>query len=420
MNAASIPGPIRSKLDRFLPQWEAQGRKAVFYAAGALTRLLVEGHHLGTLMVLGIIDKDPGLQGKSLGPHRIHPIEDLMEMAPDLIVVASSMYHREICRELLERFGDRGPEIFDLCEDQPPLAAYLWAMSGLAERHGLRLERSGEDVVRIIRPGHPRKVIELQLRSAGFAPGIITLFEDLLSSYEPDQKSEGEILLRINQPRYRAFPKAGISLFSPAQTDNESNLEHLLAAARLKPGESVVDVGAYAGDTTYFFSRAVGAEGRVLAIEPDPESFAALQRNLAEHQLANVTAASTAVWDKQGEMAFSAGGTTISGITLQPEPWETIVRVPTQTLEAILDEYGFQHVDFLKMDIEGAEFTVLPQAMEVLRRLRPRMILEIHGQKEGPDTLARGLALLSEIGFHVSILEDRSEQALVSADWPRG
>jgi hypothetical protein len=71
------------------------------------------------------------------------------------------------------------------------------------------------------------------------------------------------------------------------------------------------------------------------------------------------------------------------------------------------------------MEIEGAEFTVLPQARELLVRLRPRMILEIHGEREAPRTVAHVMAFLDAAGFRAWPLDvdAGATQALVQAEW---
>jgi FkbM family methyltransferase len=408
-----VPPELRGLLGERLPEWLRAGRRAILVPAGNLARTLLEGGELAGLELLAVADSDRRLHGAAMGPHRVRALEELPCLGADLVLVASTRFHQELTRALRDLLGPAGPEVVDLCTG----VSFRSVLAGMAAARGLELEeRPG--FLRVVRPGRPRKVIELDLRSRDFATGLVEHFDDLLGGEVPDRSDDEELLVRINRPKYRVFKESGVSLFSPCQTDNEANILALLRAADLREGEQVVDLGAYSGDTTYFFAKAVGPRGRVLAVEPDPESFAALERNVREQGLDNVATEPSAVWDQAGTIVFQSGGVTTSRVATDELSTRT-VSVPTRTLEALLERHGFGRVDFLKMDIEGAEFTVLPQAREILRRLRPRMILEVHGEGTEPRTVAGVLAFLEEAGFRAWILqvEVGDSQALVQAEW---
>ena len=75
--------------------------------------------------------------------------------------------------------------------------------------------------------------------------------------------------------------------------------------ALIRPGATVVDVGAYIGTHTLAFARFVGLKGRVISIEPQDESFALLQRNVSANRLTNVRMEHAAAADHVGTLHAS-------------------------------------------------------------------------------------------------------------------
>ena len=155
-------------------------------------------------------------------------------------------------------------------------------------------------------------------------------------------------------------------------------LEEILA-----PGGVFVDVGANFGVYTLVASSLVGLEGRVLAAEPTAQSFAVLQQNLELNRSSNVEAFQVALaeanskswlnygWDPVGNWLSQNGGEG-EGEGDQGE------EVRTESLDQILEDAGVDHVDAIKIDVEGAEERVLRGAIRCLTNLRPIVIFEFN------------------------------------------
>jgi FkbM family methyltransferase len=236
------------------------------------------------------------------------------------------------------------------------------------------------------------------------ACALIDHFDDLLAAEVPDRTDDDDIVLNIINAKYRPLAP-GVALFSPSLAEGMTVAEVYLQAGAVRPGDTVLDLGAFCGDTSYFFSKAVGPAGRVLAVEPDPDSFAALVRNVRELGLDNVQVDASAVWDADGEVTFQAAGTTTSSVAEAPGELlvgeQRVIRVPTLTLESLLRRHGIDRVDFIKMDTEGAELRVLQGARALLERLRPRMVIEVHNDPSGNGCARTIGELLAGIGFKV-------------------
>jgi FkbM family methyltransferase len=150
-----------------------------------------------------------------------------------------------------------------------------------------------------------------------------------------------------------------------------------LAWARLliRPGMTVFDLGAHVGYYCRFLSRLVGPQGRVYAFEASPENQAVLRRNLSSPRFANVEVVPMAVSDHEGVMRlFVSPGhsnhSLIEGFTAA----NGILEIPTISIDAFAEKRGIAAIDFIKMDIEGAETMALNGMREMVRK-SPRPVL---------------------------------------------
>ncbi len=117
----------------------------------------------------------------------------------------------------------------------------------------------------------------------------------------------------------------------------------------IRKGMVVVDVGANVGYFTRLFSKLVGPEGKVYAFEPDAEAFEFLSFNTAH--LSNVQIFPYAVSDSEGEARFYHIPRATSSHTLIPTENAEESVVKTVSLDSLIPE----HIDMIKIDIEGAE-----------------------------------------------------------------
>ena len=135
-----------------------------------------------------------------------------------------------------------------------------------------------------------------------------------------------------------------------------------------RPGEVVIDVGAHIGLYTLKAARAVGANGRVIAVEPGPQSFLILKDNVALNHLDNVTVVNAALSDRAGQSKFYAcTDPSLSGFELQPNArLREVTTVRVMVLDDVLNNLGISRVDWMKIDVEGAETKVLKGGVHLL------------------------------------------------------
>lgn len=174
---------------------------------------------------------------------------------------------------------------------------------------------------------------------------------------------------------------------SLAETVEEQQRNLYEGSAAVQPGDIVLDCGANIGVyTRHALDR--GAK-LVVAIEPAPESLACLRRNV-EKEIASgrVVVYPKGVWNQDAELQISISGdwaSTAASVVLDRGPKG--VMVPLTTIDKLVAELQLPRVDFIKMDIEGAESQALEGALETVRRFRPRMSIAVEHRPSDPDTI---------------------------------
>ena len=138
---------------------------------------------------------------------------------------------------------------------------------------------------------------------------------------------------------------------------------------------TIVDAGANIGLTSaYFASR--HPDVRILAIEPEAQNFELLLKNTAPYP--NIQAVRAALWSESGVIGVVDSGTGAWGFRTEAMTDAMAGNaVRAATLDELLDEHGFDHVDLLKMDIEGAEVEVFADTSAWIDRVNV-VVAELH------------------------------------------
>jgi FkbM family methyltransferase len=157
----------------------------------------------------------------------------------------------------------------------------------------------------------------------------------------------------------------------------------------LRPGMTVLDIGAHHGLYTLLAAKRVGRHGRVIAFEPSPQECRRLAKHVRVNRCKNVQVEACAVGDTPGEAdLFIVDGFRDWGNSLRPpavpEPTRR-VRVRVRRLDDLLEERGIEHVDFIKLDAEGGELAVLEGARRLLQTPpRPAILVEVEDIRTRP------------------------------------
>lgn len=166
----------------------------------------------------------------------------------------------------------------------------------------------------------------------------------------------------------------------------EINVSRLLA---LNEGEVLVDIGAHIGRYTIQAGKMVGKEGLVVAVEPECNNFAVLLRNIQQNKLDNVVPLSFAAWNKQRKLKLyiseKSGWYKLEGTEGK------FIEVEGKKVDDVIKMLELQRVDWIKVDVEGAEFEVIEGTSNTIKKFYPKMIIEITNKKT--------IQLMEDLGY---------------------
>lgn len=191
--------------------------------------------------------------------------------------------------------------------------------------------------------------------------------------------------LRVGESRFR-FPPFELHRYATATGTVDCWLGNVIAVlerqywferdgVRIAPerGDVVIDAGACFGDTAIAFAEAVGPAGHVHAFEPLGSQYEIIAHNLAANPAlaGRITIHRFALDDASGKQLFFTQGA-------GARPAEDGEQVETRTL----DDFDFAQVDYIKLDIEGAESACLRGAERTIRRFKPKLGVSIYHSME--------------------------------------
>lgn len=185
--------------------------------------------------------------------------------------------------------------------------------------------------------------------------------------------------------RARADGDAGYLRVSPYR-------EYDHPTVRARPGETVIDVGAFWGDSARRFAWQMKGRGTIVALEPSVESY----RRLARQPIPGLVPLCFGAWDEHAVLRFDEAG----GSSKIQEQGATTAHVAP--IDDLVDDLGLERVDVIKLDVEGAERRALDGARRTLERFRPKVLLSIYHRRSDPYELPAKLrALCPDYDFYV-------------------
>lgn len=147
----------------------------------------------------------------------------------------------------------------------------------------------------------------------------------------------------------------------------------------VQPGWTVVDAGANVGVYSLMMAKRIAPHGRVHAFEPVPALNRLLKRNLMLNPELAITTQGSALSGGEGEVTIYVPSHNNKGMSsLHPDGGShTCYSVPKTSLDRYVQHCGIDRLDFVKIDVEGHELSVLRGAAQTLARLRPRIACEL-------------------------------------------
>lgn len=208
----------------------------------------------------------------------------------------------------------------------------------------------------------------------------------------------GKKLLIKNEQGFRFWVRANTADVVICSTKYE---EAVISKFSPIKGDIVIDIGANIGKYTIYTANLVGVQGKVIAIEPFQETFDLLCKNIQENNLQErIVPLKLAIFDKKGKEKIyflndaSLTNSIVYNITSDYQ------EVETDTLDSIIETIGIDHVDWLKIDVEGSEYNVLLGAINTLKKNNLKLIMEIFKVNK-----EKVVTLLTTLGYSITTLE---------------
>jgi FkbM family methyltransferase len=185
----------------------------------------------------------------------------------------------------------------------------------------------------------------------------------------------------------------------------------------IKPGQTVLDIGANIGIYSLYFSRQVGPNGKIIAFEPDKHTFSILKKNLEKNNCANVIPSNCALSNFDGvahiglppdleneNLKYKDAFNIVEQVKASDNNADPNSLTEVRILDNYIQELGVTKVDLIKIDIEGAELLCFEGAVNILKTQRPVIIFEGDEErvKNFDYNLTKLLIFINNLGYKLT------------------
>lgn len=219
--------------------------------------------------------------------------------------------------------------------------------------------------------------------------GITWLQEKILKHQEDRQIKTiklGELSLKYKRP------------YEVLHTYTELFVDEIYRFETKEAKPFIIDAGANIGLSVLYF-KSLYPSAEVIAFEPDEDNCKLLRENISLNNLKDVTVEQAAVWIKDETLYFNSAGSQGSKIAEEKDEQKNRIKVEAIRLADIIAQ---RQIDFLKIDIEGAEFGVLKDCANALGKVK-HLFVEYHGKVNETEKLVELLSIVQKAGFNVYI-----------------
>ena len=220
---------------------------------------------------------------------------------------------------------------------------------------------------------------------------IFTSFTDL--KFMAKKFSKAEFLYRAYKYRY---------------VEDKAELVYLVK--NINPGDFVLDIGAHKGGYLHWIRKTTGANGKVMAFEPQPILYDYLKKSIGSFGYKNVKLHNAGVSSEAGSLELfvpKAEGLTSPGATFEKRMDQQghFIDVPVFKIDELLEDRE-RPVSFIKIDVEGHELEVFKGAEELLMEDKPKLLFECENRHLNDRTVHDVFDYLKDLGFEGSFFKN--------------
>lgn len=240
----------------------------------------------------------------------------------------------------------------------------------------------------------PSPVVRLAARSMVWVPGLRPVLERFAHAIA---SGEGTIQRGVGKGlRFRA----DVAIAGYRLGTTEPAFQRALAA-HVRPGSVVYDLGANVGFYTVICARLVGAEGRVVAVEPFPASADIIRHNARINGFDTVDVVEAAIAGAPGRGWLQTQNHDAVTFRLSSDRDAAGLDVALTSVDALVGD-GFPLPNVIKVDVEGAEVAALRGMAQTLAEARPVVLVEVHhAVRDFADVIAE---VATPLGYRASVL----------------
>lgn len=171
------------------------------------------------------------------------------------------------------------------------------------------------------------------------------------------------------------------------------------SAIKVGEGDVVIDAGGCFGDTALYFAHEVGTKGRVYTIEFIPSNLEIMDKNFSMNPnlQQQITIVKNPLWDKSNESIYYMDQGPASFVTFS-KTMNINEKTLTISIDDLVNKKHIPKVDFIKMDIEGAELNALKGAIKVIQKFKPTLAVAIYHQVKDFSDIIQFISNL-ELGY---------------------
>jgi len=185
------------------------------------------------------------------------------------------------------------------------------------------------------------------------------------------------VIIKVNYGVFQCIDSASVLVVSPLY--ERSVVELLTNKLHNNINDVFIDVGAHIGKYTILAAK-IAQEGLIIALEPHPANYKLLLKNIRLNELQNVITLNVAAWNKDCIMKLFVGKNSETH-SLARKAHENVTEkyfyVKAFKLDNVVKKLGLRRIDWVKIDVEGGEIEVLEGMSDILRKYKPRLIVEV-------------------------------------------
>jgi FkbM family methyltransferase len=185
---------------------------------------------------------------------------------------------------------------------------------------------------------------------------------------------------------------------------------------KVKTGDFIIDAGSNCGHISIFFSKLIGENGKIFAFEPDKFNIERISKNinLNPELFDNIKIQDLLLWNKNEKIDFYEAGTVGSSAVWLPDNEHSVKKQAT-TIDSWVINNEIKQLDFIKMDIEGAEIEALEGAIETIKTLKPNFAIASYHIVNGEPTYIKVEQFFKKMNYPFKTITFRGNEIITFA-----